>query len=235
VQTAVENQLAREVRVAAEQAQLRAEFVLPAASRGVVILAQASGRSGHSARQRQIAQVLRGRCLGTLLVDLLTPEEHYAERDTRHLRSDIDLLAERVLAAIDWAGAASDARRLPVGVFGANMAAAAVLVASAQRPRQVASVVCRGGRPDLAGDWLDRVRAATLFITGSKEPQLYEPSLRAYERVPGPKSLQSISGAGRAFREPGARAAVAWLTLQWFDSYLAGHWGAAASLQSSML
>ena len=156
----------REVRVSAGSATLEANFGIPADAQGVVLFAHGSGSGRHSPRNRYVAETLCEAGLATLLIDLLTPEEEEVDLQTRHLRFDIRLLADRLAGATDWLAQEADTRGLPVGYFGASTGAGAALVAAAERPEEVGAIVSRGGRPDLAGDALAHVRAPTLLIVG---------------------------------------------------------------------
>src|SRR5690606_33211883 len=138
------------------------------------------------------------------------------------LRFDIPLLARRLVAAIDWLGQQPETAPLPIGTFGASTGAAAALIAAAERPDVVRAVVSRGGRPDLAGDALDRVRAPTLLIVGELDPVVIDLNQKALERLPGPKSLEIVPGATHLFEEPGTLEQVASLAANWFDEHLAG-------------
>src|SRR5262249_6230884 len=141
---------------------------------GVVVFAHGSGSSRYSPRNRAVAASLRRAGLGTLLLDLLTRAEETADETTGLFRFDIPLLAERLVAALDAVAAAPDTTSLPVALSGASTGAAAALVAAARRPRVVRAIVSRGGRPDLADDALQRVRAATLFLVGGADEEVLE-------------------------------------------------------------
>src|SRR5262245_10421529 len=155
------------VQIPSGPVMLEGNLVVPAGARGVVLFAHGSGSSRHSPRNRAVAGVLRAAGLATLLVDLLTADEEQVDLRTRHLRFDIGLLAERLVACAGWLGAQPATRDLRVCLFGASTGAGAALVAAAERPTAVGAVVSRGGRPDLAGPALARVQAPTLLIVGS--------------------------------------------------------------------
>jgi len=201
--------------------RLPGDLVLPKGAEGLVVFAHGSGSSRSSPRNRYVASVLERAGLGCLLFDLLTADEEQAEKRTRHLRFDIDLLSSRVTTTLDWLKAEPETRRLRIGLFGASTGAAAALVAAAQRPGEVASVVSRGGRPDLAGPWLDHIRTPTLLIVGGDDLQVMELNHRALERLLGPKQLKSVPGASHLFEEPGALEAAAELARDWFLATLA--------------
>jgi putative phosphoribosyl transferase len=189
---------------------------VPEGAAGVVVFAHGSGSSRFSPRNRSVAKVLNEAAIATLLMDLLTEQEEEAERSTRHLRFDIDLLAERLEAAIDWVRAE---HALPVGTFGASTGAAAALIAAADRPDVVRAVVSRGGRPDLAGDALINVRAPTLLIVGA-DPVVIELNKRALAMMSAPAELRVVPGASHLFEEPGTLEVVATLARDWFERYV---------------
>ena len=148
------------VTVTAGAVRLDGDLGLPSSSRGVVLFAHGSGSSRHSPRNRFVAEVLQEAGLATLLIDLLTLEEESVDMRTAHLRFDIGLLAERLVAATDWLGEQEATRDLRIGYFGASTGGGAALVAAADRPQVIGAVVSRGGRPDLAGEALPRVPPA---------------------------------------------------------------------------
>jgi putative phosphoribosyl transferase len=187
-------------------------LTLPEPARGLVVFAHGSGSSRFSPRNRQVADVLHAAGIGTLLMDLLTEDEEQVDLRTRELRFDIGLLGERVVAAADWAAQQAQ----PVGTFGASTGAAAALVAAAERPGLVTAVVSRGGRPDLAGDALPRVRAPTLLIVGGDDPVVLDLNRQAMERLEAETRLEVVPGASHLFEEPGTLDRVAELARDWF-------------------
>jgi len=187
----------------------------------VVLFAHGSGSSRLSPRNRHVARVLNEAALATLLVDLLTPEEEAIDARKAHLRFDIGLLAERLVAATDWLTAHPDTRDLRVGYFGASTGAAAALVAAAARSGAVGAVVSRGGRPDLAGRVLALVRAPTLLIVGGRDLQVLELNREAFAQLTCDKRLEIVPGATHLFEEPGALHEVARLAANWFVEHLA--------------
>ncbi|MDQ3973491.1 MAG: dienelactone hydrolase family protein [Actinomycetota bacterium] len=211
----------QQVRVPAGGVTLDGDLGLPAELRGVVCFAHGSGSSRHSPRNRFVAETLREAGLVTLLMDLLTPEEDAIDVRTRELRFDIDLLAARVVDAVDWLGAQPSTAELSVGLFGASTGAAGALVAAARRPDAVAAVVSRGGRPDLAGEALEQVRAPTLLIVGGADTTVLELNRQARQRLSGPAQLEVVEAAGHLFEEPGALEQVAALARDWFQRQLA--------------
>jgi putative phosphoribosyl transferase len=208
------------VRVPAGEVELDGDLTVPAGARGLVVFAHGSGSSRHSPRNRYVADALNRAGLATLLLDLLTPAEEEEDLRTRRLRFDVALLGERVVDAVDWAGAQDELAPLAVGVFGASTGAAAALIAAAQRPERVAAVVSRGGRPDLAGDALELVRAPTLLIVGDRDVAVIGMNREAMVRMRAPVEIQLVPGAGHLFEEPGALERVAELAAGWFGRHL---------------
>jgi pimeloyl-ACP methyl ester carboxylesterase len=152
-----------------------------------------------------------------LLFDLL--HDHEA-RDRRPV-FDIPLLAERVGEALDWSAEAVEGGARTLGLFGASTGAAAALVAAARRPERVAAVVCRGGRPDLAADALERVRAPTLLVVGGADHDVLALNRAALARLDCPKALEVVPGAGHLFEEPGTLEAMTEHAVGWFTHHLA--------------
>jgi dienelactone hydrolase len=208
------------VTIPAGDAVLAGDLVAPERAVGTVIFAHGSGSSRYSPRNRQVAATLNETGIGTLLVDLLTPAEEEVDRLTRAHRFDIELLARRLVAAIDWLREGPKAP-LPIGLFGASTGAGAALVAAAARPHDVAAVVSRGGRPDLAGAALRRVRAPTLLIVGGADPQVLELNQQALTLLGATeKRLVVVPGASHLFEEPGALEQVARFAAEWFSRFL---------------
>jgi putative phosphoribosyl transferase len=199
---------------------LEADIDVPASPRGLVLFAHGSGSSRHSPRNRYVAGQLQAAGLATVLADLLTPEEERVDALTAELRFDIGLLAPRVAALTDWLNENSDTAGLTVGLFGASTGAAAALVAAAARPQRVQAVVSRGGRPDLAGEYLRLVQQPTLLIVGERDPTVIELNRRAMREIPGEVRLDIVPGATHLFEEPGALEEVARLARDWFAHHL---------------
>ena len=196
---------------------------MPEGAGGLVLFAHGSGSSRRSSRNRFVAESLRRAGLGTLLFDLLTAEEAIEDEATASLRFDIDLLARRLIAATDWVSARPDLARLRLGYFGASTGAAAALVAAAERPDAVAAVVSRGGRPDLAGPYLIRVRAPTLLIVGSADRLVLDLNQDALDRMRASRGIAIVPGATHLFEEPGALEEVARVAGSWFKRHLLAH------------
>lgn len=210
----------RPVRVAAGAVMLEGDLSLPQGARGVVLFAHGSGSSRLSPRNRYVAQSLNAGRLATLLVDVLTPTEEAADLRTARLRFDIPLLSERLIRATDWLVQYPATRGLPVGYFGASTGAAAALIAAVERPGVVGAVVSRGGRPDLAGPALARVRAPTLLVVGGNDHPVIELNQAALAQLRAEKRLVIVPGATHLFEEPGALDEVARLARAWFEHHL---------------
>jgi dienelactone hydrolase len=204
---------------------LEADVVMPDAAPGLVLFAHGSGSSRHSPRNRYVAGELQSSGLATVLVDLLTEQEERVDAQTGALRFDIGLLAVRVIALTDWLIEHQPTAGLRVGLFGASTGAAAALVAAAARPSSVATVVSRGGRPDLAGEFLRLVYQPTLLIVGERDQSVIELNRQAMKKLAGETRLEIVPGASHLFEEPGTLEQVAHLARDWFTRYLipAGH------------
>jgi putative phosphoribosyl transferase len=210
----------RPVRLDLPDVSLNGDLALPADARGLVIFAHGSGSSRHSPRNRAVAEVLQHGRMGTLLLDLLTEGEDRADAVTAEFRFNIPLLADRLVGAIDWAHAHSQTSPLRAGLFGASTGAAAALIAAAKRPEIVQAVVSRGGRPDMAEEFLERVGAPTLLIVGGLDDVVIELNKQALARLKGRKELQIVPGATHLFEEPGAMDQVSQLAKGWFERYV---------------
>ena len=210
----------RLVQVPAGTVTLEGNLTLPEEAQAIVLFAHGSGSSRHSPRNRYVARVLNEAKLATLLIDLLTLHEEVIDTRTAHLRFDIDLLAERLVDATDWLTQFPDTKHLPIGYFGTSTGAAATLAAAAVRPDVVGAVVSRGGRPDLAGSALPRVRAPTLLIVGGDDGQVIELNRAALAQLCCEKQLVIVPAATHLFEEPGALDEVARLARDWFQRYL---------------
>jgi len=200
--------------------QLFATEGRPRDARGLVVFAHGSGSSRHSPRNRLVAEALHGAGFGTLLLDLLTAREDARDQLTAEYRFDIELLAGRLVAAVRWARARPEQAPVPIGLFGASTGAAAALVAAAAIDDEVAAIVSRGGRPDLAGTALTAVRAPTLLIVGGNDAEVLALNRRAAAQLHAAHELAIVPGATHLFEERGALEAVARLAAGWFGRYL---------------
>ena len=208
------------VRLPADGVELDGDLELPANAGGIVLFAHGSGSSRFSPRNRWVAEQLGRRGLGTLLMDLLTPDEALRDERTAEHRFDVDLLGRRLVAALDWLASDDRTATLPVGLFGASTGAAGALIAAAQRPDPVQAVVSRGGRPDLAGEALGRVAAPTLLIVGGDDHVVIGLNREAAARMRAPHRLEIVPGASHLFEEPGALEQVAELAGAWLVEHL---------------
>lgn len=193
-------------------------LAMPQKPGGLVVFAHGSGSSRFSPRNAYAARVLQERGFATLLFDLLTEAESADRRNV----FDIDMLARRVSEAIDWARADTRTRTLAIGLFGASTGAGAALTAAAGRPAKVAAIVSRGGRPDLAGAALARVRAPTLLIVGGDDREVIALNRAAQAQMRCESELAIIPGAGHLFEEPGTLDQALAAASAWFEAHLQG-------------
>jgi putative phosphoribosyl transferase len=205
-----------DVEVPVGSVRLRGTLVLPDDASGFVVFAHGSGSSRHSPRNRHVAGVLNRAGLGTLLFDLLTPEE---ERDRANVFA-IALLAGRLVAVTDWVRAQGPAGELPLGLFGASTGAGAALWAAAEPGSPVAAIVSRGGRPDLAGPRLAHVHAPTLLIVGGLDHTVLALNRQALGGLACESELAVVPGATHLFEETGTLDAAAELARSWFAKHL---------------
>ncbi|HEX3456792.1 MAG TPA: alpha/beta family hydrolase [Candidatus Baltobacteraceae bacterium] len=211
----------REVRVDAGDGVVALGFLaLPEKPKGFVLFAHGSGSSRLSPRNHFVADALNRSNIATLRLDLLTPQEEAIDRRTAESRFDIALLARRLVAATSWVREQRELRDYPIGYFGASTGAAAALVAAARIPKEVTAVVSRGGRPDLAGDHLQKVRAPTLLTVGGADPKVLALNRRASAQMTCNREIVIVPDAGHLFEERGALEEVAHLARYWFGRYL---------------
>ena len=210
----------KEVMLRLGAVTLEGTLSVPAAANGLVVFVHGSGSSRFSVRNRYVAEYLNQTGLATLLFDLLTGKEHAVDELTRELRFDIALLTQRIRGALEWLEAQPDTAHLPVGLFGASTGAAAALNAAAMRPRGIAAVVSRGGRPDLALASLPLVQAPTLLIVGGLDHQVIELNRQAAAELRCEHRLEIVPGATHLFEEPGKLEETARLARKWFVRHL---------------
>lgn len=199
-----------------QEHRLEGELVSPPEPIGVVLFAHGSGSSRLSPRNQLVAGALQQKGIATLLFDLLEEQE---EVDRRNV-FDVELLAGRLLGAVDWVRQQAELKNLPLGFFGASTGAAAALIAAAETSEPVAAVVSRGGRPDLAESWLSRITTPTLLIVGGEDDQVIEMNRFALGQLNCEARLEIVPGATHLFEEPGTLEEVARLAAAWFVTFL---------------
>jgi putative phosphoribosyl transferase len=210
----------RHVHIPAGSRHILGDLTVPASACGAVLFAHGSGSGRLSTRNQQVAGSLNQQRLATLLIDLLTEDEEEEDRFRGHLRFDIGLLVDRLCAATRWLMSDSETGMYRLGYFGASTGAAAALGACVEFPHEVAAVVSRGGRPDLAGDALPDVKAATLLIVGSLDEVVLDLNRQAHDRMNCNRDLVVVSGASHLFQEAGKLEEVAHLAGGWFKRHL---------------
>jgi putative phosphoribosyl transferase len=209
-----------EVQIHAGRAVLPGNLNVPENADALVLFAHGSGSSHHSPRNQFVARTLNDVGLATLLFDLLTQEEEAIDTQTRELRFNIHLLAERLVHATKWAKQQEETRDLRIGYFGSSTGGAAALVAAVELPQDIGAVVSRGGRPDLAGEALPKVKAPTLLIVGGNDDVVIELNEQARDRMRCEVKLEIVPGATHLFEEAGALEQVAKLANDWFLLHL---------------
>lgn len=209
-----------ERKIIADDVNLEGFLEVPQNACGIVVFAHGSGSSRFSRRNNAVAAFLREAGLGTLLFDLLTADEERVDQYTREHRFDIPLLARRLEGAIRWLALEPGQKELPIGLFGSSTGAAAALIAAATVPDRVAAVVSRGGRADLAGEMLAKVKAPSLLIVGGRDTEVLRLNRAAQEEMHCHSEVAVIPGATHLFEEPGALDQVAALTRDWFVIHL---------------
>jgi dienelactone hydrolase len=209
-----------EVHIAAGRATLEGNLTIPDGAAALVLFAHGSGSSRHSSRNQFVARQLNDARLATLLFDLLTPEEEAIDLRTREHRFNIGLLAERLVHATRWAQQQEQTRDLRIGYFGSSTGGAAALVAAAEISQDIRAVVSRGGRPDLAGEVLPKVRTPTLLIVGGNDDTVIELNEQARDRMRCDVKLEIVPGATHLFEELRALEKVAQLASDWFVNHI---------------
>ncbi|OGY21626.1 MAG: hydrolase [Candidatus Woykebacteria bacterium GWB1_45_5] len=199
-----------------DSVMLEGSLIIPDRARGVVIFAHGSGSGRHSPRNKFVAEKLQEEGVSTLLFDLLTEKED----EVYETRFDISLLTKRLIAATKWLENQPEAANLKIGYFGASTGAAAALASAAKFGSEIAAVVSRGGRPDLAWDLLPKVKAPTLLIVGGEDDVVIKLNKKALQEIKSEKKLEVIPGATHLFEEPGALEQVARLATAWFKRCL---------------
>jgi putative phosphoribosyl transferase len=198
---------------------LAGDLCIPRNAKGVVVFAHGSGSSRFSPRNRYVAEVLQEHVIGTLLIDLLTQHEEQIDEQTRELRFNIPLLAERLEKIGEWILDQPQLQNVKLGYFGASTGGAAALIAAATQPDRVAAVVSRGGRPDLAAKILPTVQAPALLIVGANDPEVLKLNRQALALLNDRSQLEIVPYATHLFEEPGTLEAVAQLAAEWFEKH----------------
>lgn len=195
-------------------------IAMPEHPSGTVVFAHDSGTDSSNPRDRVLANVLNHYGLATLLIDLLTESEHKFEYVARSSHFDVETQGERLVEAIDWVAAQEELGRLPIGLLGASTGAAVAMCAAAARPKRVSAVVCRGGRPELAGETLGQVRAPTLLIVGANDEPVVYLNRKSADKMHCEHRVQVVPGATHLFDEAGTMDEAARLARQWFLKHL---------------
>jgi putative phosphoribosyl transferase len=210
-----------EIKIPVGGVEVEGTLTLPPGAKGVVLFAHGSGSSRFSPRNMYVAKEFNKSSLGTLLFDLLTQKEEETDVVTAEYRFNIPLLAERLIGATEWLRNDPPTKKSSFGYFGASTGAAAALIAAAKLPNEIAVVVSRGGRPDLAGEYLPRVVAPTLLLVGGLDAEVIELNQQAMDQmIASEKKLVIIPGATHLFEEPGKLEQVAKFSTDWFLRYL---------------
>jgi putative phosphoribosyl transferase len=207
------------VKIKFDKIALNGNLTVPKDAIGIVLFAHGSGSGRHSPRNQYVARQLESAGLATLLIDLLTEDEERVDMETAHLRFDIPLLAQRLEKVTDWLKKEPKTAALNLGYFGASTGAAAALMAAAVR-EDVVAIVSRGGRPDLAGNFLPKVQAPVLLIVGGEDYPVIEMNREALAKLRAEKKLVIVPKATHLFEEPGTLEEVARLAAEWFTRYL---------------
>jgi putative phosphoribosyl transferase len=209
-----------EMKIPVGNVVVEGTLTLPPGAKGVVLFVHGSGSSRFSPRNQYVAKEFNKATIGTLLFDLLTKEEEAEDVMTAEYRFNIPLLAKRLFGATEWLRNDLLTKSLAFGYFGASTGAAAALIAAAKLPSEIVAVVSRGGRPDLAGEYLPRVVAPTLLLVGSLDTGVIELNRLAMDQMTNEKKLVIIPGATHLFEESGKLEEVAKFSADWFLHYL---------------
>jgi putative phosphoribosyl transferase len=208
------------VRIVSGKVTINGNLTVPEGAKGIVLFAHGSGSSRFSPRNRYVADLMNKKGIATLLIDLLTAEEEAVDEYSGQYRFDVGMLAERLVVSTKWLKTNSAAAKLTVGYFGASTGAAAALIAAAKLPDDIAAVVSRGGRPDLAGENLSKVKAPTLLIVGGIDTEVLQLNREALQLIRAEKKLEIVPGASHLFEESGKLEEAAALAIDWFMKHL---------------
>lgn len=218
--TQIEKNNIRPITIPCGEKHLEGNIYLPKNAQGIVLFAHGSGSSRFSVRNQFVSRQFNEAKFGTLLFDLLTPEEEMDDVQTLKYRFDIPFLSKRLVIVTDWLTTQSAAHGLPLGYFGASTGAAAAIFAASERPNKVKAIVSRGGRPDLAMEALPQIKAPTLLIVGGEDKTVIECNQKALHALTSIRYLEIVPGASHLFEEPGTLQVVARLARAWFSEYL---------------
>jgi putative phosphoribosyl transferase len=210
----------KEISVTIGQTTVEGNLTVPHNARGIVLFAHGSGSGRFSPRNQYVAKGLNKSQIGTLLFDLLTSAEEEEDLMTAEYRFNIHLLAERLVGATEWLKKSSITHALKLAYFGASTGAAAALIAAAKLPNDITTIVSRGGRPDLAEEYLPKVKAPTLLLVGGYDTEVIELNKQAMAKMTAEKKLVIIPSATHLFEEPGKLEEVAKIATEWFLQYL---------------
>jgi putative phosphoribosyl transferase len=210
----------KNVQVLVDGVQLPGLLSIPDEARGCILFAHGGGSSHRSPRNSIVSKFFQDEGFATLVFDLMSKQEQQLDETTRELRFNIPFLAHRLLCAMNWIGQLPETHSLDIGFFGSSTGAAAALNAAAEIGLKVRAVVSRGGRPDLAGQSVERVRSPTLLVVGGNDHGVVELNQQAFDRLSCEKKLEIIPGATHLFDEPGALEEVGRMASRWFSNYL---------------
>ncbi|MFW7381329.1 MAG: dienelactone hydrolase family protein [Oligoflexus sp.] len=200
--------------------ELYCDITIPIDCKGVVIFAHGSGSGRHSPRNQYTAAVFQSSGFASLLIDLLTKEEAEIDEETAQYRFDIDLLADRLVKTIDWLKHFEPLRAVPIALYGGSTGAAAAMIAAAKKPQEVFSLISRGGRVDLAQDYVQQIKAPTLFIIGANDHTIRSLTPSIFAALSAKKETRIIPHAGHLFEEPGALKEVSLISCDWLERSL---------------
>jgi putative phosphoribosyl transferase len=210
----------KQISVTLGEATVEGNLTVPHNARGIVLFAHGSGSGRFSPRNQYVAKEFNKSQIGTLLFDLLTSAEEEEDLMTAEYRFNIPLLADRLVGATEWLKKSSITHSLKLAYFGASTGAAAALIAAAKLPNDIMTVISRGGRPDLAEQYLPKVKAPTLLLVGGYDEEVIELNKQAMVKMTAEKKLVIIPGATHLFEEPGKLEEVARISTEWFLKYL---------------
>lgn len=213
----------RGIRIRTDGAYIEGDWTVPIHPQGAVILVHGAGGSRFSRRTRTLARDLYDQRYATLLLDLLTSDEDQEDLLTADLRFEVGFAANRLADAARWVRTDLETLDLPVGYFATGTSAGAALLAAAREPSLVNAVVCRGGRPDLAGTSLNKIKAPTLLVVGDADGETLAHNRWAYWRMDCERRLEIIRGATNIFDDQNDLAKAASLTTEWFGVHLDAH------------